>query len=495
MPLTRLHTRLWLKTSTVFFGFAMSSATLPTPPSTDSTSARDNLPPRDPSAPSSQTLSLCIWGASVILTSFLVGSAITQYRVFPYPQFLAPAYTAAHALQQRWATTSTRTATDLWEPARFERRGVVHSNAQLSAPGYTLYTSGHASSAFLIDASGTVVHQWDAPFHTVFPRPTHVANPVPEPFIHWRRAHLYDNGDLLAMYECYGDTPWGYGLVKVDAESRVLWSFPANTHHDLCVTGDGTIYTLTHRFRRVAEEPVAASPELPPVVLDDQIVQLDAEGNLIAELSLLDALARSPYRDLLTTVPSDEWDLLHTNTVRPITEEFAQHHDFAEAGQLLISWRSRQALAIVDMESESVVWATCGPFRYQHDPLPLANGNIMLFDNRGHVGPGGASRIIEFDPAHQTIHWQYNGSADKPFFSLVRATQQQLPNGNVLITESSAGRLLEVTRNGELAWEFRNPADLSGDPSYIPIVCGAQRLDPEGSPFLRNLAPPINDSN
>ena len=42
-------------------------------------------------------------------------------------------------------------------------------------------------------------------------------------------------------------------------------------------------------------------------------------------------------------------------------------------------------------------------------------------------------------------------------YSLVRSCQQQLPNGNVLITESDRGRLLEVTRAGEIVWEYWNP--------------------------------------
>src|SRR6059036_3002382 len=34
---------------------------------------------------------------------------------------------------------------------------------------------------------------------------------------------------------------------------------------------------------------------------------------------------------------------------------------------------------------------------------------------------------------------------------------QRLPNGNTLITESSFGRLFEVTREGEIVWEYVSP--------------------------------------
>jgi len=34
---------------------------------------------------------------------------------------------------------------------------------------------------------------------------------------------------------------------------------------------------------------------------------------------------------------------------------------------------------------------------------------------------------------------------------------QRLPNGNTLITESSFGRFFEVTKQGEIVWEYVNP--------------------------------------
>ena len=43
------------------------------------------------------------------------------------------------------------------------------------------------------------------------------------------------------------------------------------------------------------------------------------------------------------------------------------------------------------------------------------------------------------------------------FFSAVQGAAQALPNGNVLVTESTKGRVFEVTRDGEIVWEFWNP--------------------------------------
>ena len=38
-----------------------------------------------------------------------------------------------------------------------------------------------------------------------------------------------------------------------------------------------------------------------------------------------------------------------------------------------------------------------------------------------------------------------------------RSNAQRLPNGNTLINEASFGRFFEVTRDGEIVWEYINP--------------------------------------
>jgi len=278
------------------------------------------------------------------------------------------------------------------------------------------------------------------------------------------------------MYEAAGDTPWGYGLVKVDRHSNVIWKISDHIHHDLHVRPDGTIVTLAHEWHDSHAHPVEGAPHLGRVLLDDFVLEIAPDGQVTRRISLLQAIAHSDYAGLLTTVDKEEWDLLHTNTVEPITAEFAAHHHFARAGQIMISSRARNALAILDLETERIVWASCGPYRAQHDPDVLPNGRILLFDNRGHTAPGGPSRILELDPASQAIHWCYAGSKEDPLYSFVRSTQQLLPNGNILVTESDGGRILEVTRSGEVCWEFRNPASLPDGEPTIAIVCGAMRL-------------------
>jgi hypothetical protein len=145
---------------------------------------------------------------------------------------------------------------------------------------------------------------------------------------------------------------------------------------------------------------------------------------------------------------------------------------------VLLSFREISTIAILDVDRREIVWATLGPWLRQHDPDLLPSGNLLLFDNQGNPGPGGVTRVIELDPATQQIVWSYAGSEEHPFESAVRSSQQRLPNGNTLITESDGGRLFEVTPAGEVVWSYVNPVRGGAHGELIPIVAWAQRIDP-----------------
>jgi len=92
--------------------------------------------------------------------------------------------------------------------------------------------------------------------------------------------------------------------------------------------------------------------------------------------------------------------------------------------------------------------------------LPGA-GNLLVFDNGGAsgYGPTGAnlfsrmnSRILEINPATLELVWSYT---DPGLYSSNISGAQRLPNGNTLITEGARGRLLEVTKEGKVVWEYK----------------------------------------
>jgi Arylsulfotransferase (ASST) len=290
----------------------------------------------------------------------------------------------------------------------------------------------------------------------------------------------------LAIYEALGDTPWGYGLAKMDKDSRLIWKYLAHAHHDLDVGPDGNIYLLT---QEISHKIVDRWRHLRPPRIDDFVVVLSPDGQELKKVSMLDALVNSPYARLLNTVAwYSKDDYTHANAIELVDEAAAMRLSGQPGRQVLVSMRELGAIGLLDLDREVFTWAARGPWIGQHDPDLLPNGNMLLFDNVGDFSDRGDSRVIEFNPKTNEIIWSYAGSTNQPFHSILRSDQERLANGNTLITESDGGRLLEVTRDGEIVWEYVNPIRGGEGDEFIPIVAWGQRIDPG------RLAPEFLDS-
>jgi hypothetical protein len=414
-------------------------------------------------------------GLAVLL--FLAGVLASILGVFP-ADLVRDGYNGGAAVYARWTRFDDITKTDLWFPARTDGRGVTEYDDARSQPGLTLYSSGHEAAAILLSADGSVVHTWRRPYSTVWSEESPVRNPLPDGNVYFRRLKAFANGDLLAIYEGAGDTPYGYGMVRLDRNSEVLWSYFGHTHHDFDVGPDGRIYALTHENRT---RPLEGLEHLDDTRLDDFLDVLSPDGELLKRVSLIETVAGSRFRHLLYNVPAPSIaDPLHTNTIKVLTPAMARALPGTEPGQVLLSFRDIGAVAVLDLEAERIVWAMRGPWYGQHDPDVLANGNLLVFDNLGGFpGPGGQSRVLEVDPRTAEIVWRYAGTERRPFDSDIRSDQQRLANGNTLINESNGGRIFEVTPSGDVVWEFVNPVRIGERDRWIPIVASAERLDPD----------------
>jgi hypothetical protein len=156
------------------------------------------------------------------------------------------------------------------------------------------------------------------------------------------------------------------------------------------------------------------------------------------------------HRLLLPRITS--FDPFHTNSITIIDENI---EGLCKKGDVLISMRSLNLVGIVDIEKEKMKW-TWGPgyLEEQHNPTFLENGNILIFDNGTRRK---YSRLIELDPLKNQIVWEYHNLNLTPFFTDWGGSAQRLQNGNTLITETSKGRVFEITKDGEIVWEFNNP--------------------------------------
>ena len=341
-----------------------------------------------------------------------------------------------------------------------QQTGVTVHNKELTCAGPTLYVSGHGY-ACIIDMEGKRLHSWDYKLTDVWPE-RKIANSVDDNRL-WRYAHLFENGDLLAIFE-------GFGLIKIDKDSNLIWAYPGLAHHDLDVTSNGDIYVLTRKAHLVPR----IKPEEP--ILEDFITILDRNGREKRSFSLLEAVERSPFKaKLLERIP-DYLDIFHTNTIECLDGSFEHLSPIFKRGNILTSFKLLDAIAIIDPIAEKVVWEMTGTWARQHKPTLLKNGNILLFDNNP---PIAHSSVLEIMPLTAKVVWQYKGSPPSTFFTGSCGAAQSLNNGNILITESEDGRIFEITQDKTIVWEYINPARATGNTEFISSIYEAVRLRPD----------------
>ena len=200
---------------------------------------------------------------------------------------------------------------------------------------------------------------------------------------------------------------------------RVLARYALEAHHDVRPTPDGRLVTLTMNNRRIDE----VDPSLPT---EDHALTFFGPGAEVENRSLYDAIAASPelsFRRAKAT--QNRINLIHANSVRFMTDEsLAQQHPLYALGNILICMRNQESVAVLDPEGRELIWAWGqGELEGPHDAAPLANGNILIFDNGIRRE---WSRVIELDPLTGEIVWQYRAKEPADFFTRTRGAAQRL---------------------------------------------------------------------
>jgi len=334
-------------------------------------------------------------------------------------------------------------------------KGVTLHDPAQSQPGWNLVLPAHEPLAVILDMDGNVLHEWRFPYRDVpGARNSQLGN--------WRRVRALDDGGLLGIFE-------GFGLIRIDRDSRLVWYQPGNFHHELDVADDGRIYALARHFALWPR----FHPEAPTV--EDFVVELAPDGRELGRFSLIAAFENSAHAPRLYDTKRGG-DIFHTNALRLFDGSLERLSPLFGKGKALISIRHLDAIAILDLESEKIVWTQSGLWHLQHDPTLLENGHLLVFDNQ--TTPERSS-VVEVDPFTQEVVWAFRGSSENDFFSRVCGTCQRLPNGNTLITESTRGRALEVTPAGEIVWRYESAYHVGENPADVAVLFDVVRLPGE----------------
>ena len=244
-------------------------------------------------------------------------------------------------------------------------------------------------------------------------------------------------------------------------------------------------------------------------LLDDVMIEVDWEGKILWRWSISDhfdelgfdeAAKNILFRDPnMRSSDGGVGDYLHVNCMSYLgpNKWYENGDNRFKPNNIVFDCREANILAILDKESQKIVWKIGPDFQASPELRKLGwiigqhhfhmipkglpgEGNMLVFDNGGWAGygvpnPGSLtgiknaqrdySRVLEFNPVTLEIVWELTPKelghtiptdASK-FYSPYVSSVQRLPNGNTLIDEGSDGRVIEVTPEHEIVWEWISP--------------------------------------
>ncbi len=154
---------------------------------------------------------------------------------------------------------------------------------------------------------------------------------------------------------------------------------------------------------------------------------------------------------------------------------------------------------------------------HQHDPQWIPDGhpgagNLTIFNNGRRRPEEEYSSVLEIelplrsdgtyeigrdtpfapvDPA-----WEYAGSEEDRFYASFISGAHRLQNGNTLVCSGPHGRVFEVTRDGDIVWDFMNPFGKipdDGEPNDFTYgMFRATRYAPDAEPLRGRTLEPID---
>lgn len=333
----------------------------------------------------------------------------------------------------------------------------------------------------VIENDGSLINKWNIEWFEIWGDAEHLPDyikPKKRPGTHIHGIHIFEDGSIVFNFEqC--------GLVRLDKSGKTLWKLPIATDHS--VYFDGKILWVCAQLHH--SKPVGKFSGYNPPFIEPLILKISTEGELLDKTSVLELLLENDLEGLIYSASTENTDLklsgsiIHLNDVEPFPNNMES--GFFAYGDVMLSLRNSNSIVVYNDLSKKVREVVIGGFVHQHDPDFIDGNSISIYDNYtiGSNDPERQSRIIiKTFPDRQNIVY-YKGNAETPFYSSVMGKHQWLPNGNLLITESTQGRAFEINSSKEIVWEYRNVVQrnkraLLGEVSRIdPSIIKAFRKD------------------
>ncbi|MGF7184910.1 hypothetical protein GGQ84_000995 [Desulfitispora alkaliphila] len=417
--------------------------------------------------------------------------------------------------------------------------GVTVYNPDKSWNGYTIFQARELG-ALLIDMNGAEVQLWKG--LDGFPNKLLPGGYVMGHTGERNNAFgMQDRRDLVQV-DWEGNIVWKFNQYEFIEDPGEEPQWMCRQHHDYQREGNPVGYytpgmnpqvdkgnTLILCHKNVKNPKISDK-----LLLDDTIIEVTWDGDIVWEWvcnehfdeygfgeAAKNILARDPN---MRSAGGGMGDWMHINSMSVLgpNKWYDAGDERFHPDNIIWDGRETNIIAIISKKTGNVVWKIgpdydtskelkelgwiIGPHHAHMIPRGVpGEGNILVFDNGGWGGYGlpnpcsptgrlnalrDYSRVLEIDPVTLKIVWQYTPTEagylhpvdSNRFYSPFISGAQRLPNGNTLITEGSGGRIIEVTPDHELVWEYISP--YWGKHMKINMVYRAYRVPYQWVPQL-----------
>ncbi|MCE0494146.1 arylsulfotransferase family protein [Vibrio salinus] len=371
----------------------------------------------------------------------------------------------------------------------YDKEGVTVYNKKTAYQGWTILqgTFNETPQVILIDMEGHVLHKWNVDFFKFWPEPHHLKRyqiPKSKLNYHIQGLHLYKDGSILININYKG-------MIKLDYCSHLIWKLNRPTHHSITIDSDGSIWAPSGYLIEDTDKRYLVGDRSKNKLIKDEkehhlftsshynqtALKISPDGKIISEYSILKALFDANIESsFFFSHLISHLDPLHINDIEIVTSALSDKIKNVNKGDLLISVRQMNMLAILDKKTGKLKWHNIGPWLFQHDPDITKDGNITVFNNSRpefSLNKIKGSNLITYDPQNSTYDVYQPKNKNAAFYTRIMGTHQRLPNGNTLISESTRGRVIELTPSGDIAWEYIQ----NYDNRFASNISYSQRID------------------
>ena len=422
---------------------------------------------------------------TVLLAVFLFGAGVV-YQWFADSHPIYPLTIPGNVLDSSTAqVANTLQRVGLKKPSYYYETEFTEDSTwhdpTAAETGLTLVTAVNADQileARVLELDGMPVQTWSIDWFPLWPNADHVPDifmPKQQPGTHIHGAVIMGNGDLVFNFEYQG-------MMRLDVCGDVVWRLPYQTHHSIDV--DERTGNLWASGRIFHDKVDPRFPNHMPTFAEPTVLEVSPEGEILKEISIIELLQKNDLHGLLHIgnfggiqrgSATTTGDTLHLNDVEvfPPTLKAGRF----KPGDLMVSLRNIHTVLVFDPDTDEIIYRQSGGFVGQHDPDFIDGDRISVFDNAVAIGEDAAreSRVVILSGADAFAEPEvyFKGSEASPFYTDVMGKHQWLPNGNLLLTESTNGRAFEIDSHGEIVWQHVNLVD---DGGWVGLVDEAQRL-------------------